>query len=63
VRESARWRPTRQAGAFAGTNDVIETSGRRPPMTLEAFIGKHRKAFEWDEHGKAFLPGRIGHGR
>jgi NAD(P)H dehydrogenase (quinone) len=35
-----------QAGVFAGTNDVIETIGRRPPMTLEAFIEKHRRAFE-----------------
>jgi len=35
-----------QAGVFAGTNDVIETIGRRPPMTLEALIEKHRKAFE-----------------
>ncbi len=35
-----------QAGIFAGTNDVIETIGGRPPMSLEAFIEKHRKAFE-----------------
>jgi NAD(P)H dehydrogenase (quinone) len=35
-----------QAGIFAGTNDVIETIGGRPPMSLEAFIDKHRKAFE-----------------
>jgi NAD(P)H dehydrogenase (quinone) len=35
-----------QAGMFAGTNDVIETIGGRPPMSLEAFIEKHRKAFE-----------------
>ena len=35
-----------QAGSFAGTNDVIETIGGRPPMSLEAFIEKHRKAFE-----------------
>jgi NAD(P)H dehydrogenase (quinone) len=34
-----------QAGIFAGTNDLIETIGRRPPMSLEAFIEKHRKAF------------------
>ena len=35
-----------QAGVFAGTNDVIETIGGRPPMSLETFIEKHRKAFE-----------------
>jgi NAD(P)H dehydrogenase (quinone) len=35
-----------QAGIFAVTNDVIETIGGRPPMSLEAFIEKHRKAFE-----------------
>ena len=35
-----------QAGVFAGTNDVIETIGGRPPLSLEAFIEKHRKAFE-----------------
>ena len=32
-----------QAGLFAGTNDLIETIGGRPPMTLEAFLEKHRK--------------------
>jgi uncharacterized protein YbjT (DUF2867 family) len=35
-----------QAGIFAGTNDLIETIGGRPPMSLQAFIEKHRKAFE-----------------
>jgi NAD(P)H dehydrogenase (quinone) len=35
-----------QAGIFAGINDLIETIGGRPPMSLEAFIEKHRKAFE-----------------
>ena len=35
-----------QAGVFAGTNDLIETIGGRPPMSLEAFIEKHRKAFD-----------------
>jgi NAD(P)H dehydrogenase (quinone) len=35
-----------QAGVFAGTNDLIETIGGRPPMSLEAFIEKHRKTFE-----------------
>jgi uncharacterized protein YbjT (DUF2867 family) len=35
-----------QNGLFAGTNDLIETIGGRPATTLEAFIEKHRKAFE-----------------
>jgi hypothetical protein len=35
-----------QAGVFAGTNDLIETIGCRPPMSLEAFIEKHRKVFK-----------------
>ena len=35
-----------QAGIFAGTNDLIETIGGRPPMSLEAFIEKHRETFE-----------------
>jgi NAD(P)H dehydrogenase (quinone) len=35
-----------QNGIFAGTNDLVEKLGGRPPMTLEAFITKHRKAFE-----------------
>src|SRR5262249_592479 len=35
-----------QAGVFAGTNDLIETIGGRRPVSLEAFIEKHRKAFE-----------------
>jgi len=35
-----------QDGIFAGTNDNVERLGGRPPMTLEAFITKHRKAFE-----------------
>ena len=34
-----------QNGIFAGTNDLVERIGGRPPMTLEAFIEKHRKAF------------------
>ncbi len=34
-----------QNGIFAGTNDVVETLGGRPPVTLEAFIEKHRAAF------------------
>ena len=35
-----------QAGVFAGTNDLVEKMGGRAPMSLEAFIEKHRKAFE-----------------
>ncbi len=35
-----------QNGLFEGTNDLVEKLGGRPPMTLEAFITKHRKAFE-----------------
>jgi len=34
-----------QNGVFAGTNDLVEKLGGRPPMTLEAFIEKHRAAF------------------
>jgi uncharacterized protein YbjT (DUF2867 family) len=34
-----------QNGIFAGTNDLVEKLGGRPPMTLEAFIEKHRSAF------------------
>ncbi len=35
-----------QNGIFAGTNDLVEKLGGRPPMALEEFITKHRKAFE-----------------
>ena len=35
-----------QNGIFEGTNDLVEKLGGRPPMTLEAFITKYRKAFE-----------------
>jgi uncharacterized protein YbjT (DUF2867 family) len=35
-----------QNGIFEGTNDLVEKLGGRPPMTLEAFITKNRKAFE-----------------
>jgi uncharacterized protein YbjT (DUF2867 family) len=34
-----------QNGIFAGTNDLVEELGGRPPMTLEAFIEKHKSAF------------------
>lgn len=33
-----------QNGIFAGTNDLVEKLGGRPPQTLEAFIEKHRAA-------------------
>jgi NAD(P)H dehydrogenase (quinone) len=32
-------------GVFAGTNDLVEKIGGRPPMTVEAFVSKHRDAF------------------
>jgi NAD(P)H dehydrogenase (quinone) len=32
-------------GIFEGTSDLVEKLGGRPPMTLEAFIKKHRAAF------------------
>jgi hypothetical protein len=35
-----------QNGIFAGTNDLVEKLAGRPPMTLDAFIEKHRAAFE-----------------
>ena len=35
-----------QNGIFAGTNDLVEKIGGRPPMTLEEFITKHHRAFE-----------------
>jgi uncharacterized protein YbjT (DUF2867 family) len=34
-----------QNGIFAGTNDLVEKLSGRPPMTLEAFIEKHKSAF------------------
>ena len=34
-----------QNGIFAGTNDLVEKIGGRPPMTLEEFINKNREAF------------------
>ncbi|WZO96879.1 NmrA family NAD(P)-binding protein [Isosphaeraceae bacterium EP7] len=34
-----------QNGIFAGTNHLVEKLGGRPPMTLQAFIEKHRGAF------------------
>jgi len=30
---------------FEVTNDLVENLGVHPPMTLEAFIEKHRAAF------------------
>jgi NAD(P)H dehydrogenase (quinone) len=32
-------------GVFAGTNDFVEMIGGRPPLTVEAFVTKHRDAF------------------
>lgn len=32
-------------GVFAGTNDLVEQIGGRPPLTVEAFVSKHRDAF------------------
>jgi NAD(P)H dehydrogenase (quinone) len=32
-------------GLFAGTNDVIERITGKPPMTVQAFISRHREAF------------------
>jgi NAD(P)H dehydrogenase (quinone) len=34
-----------QNGVFAGTNDLVETIGGKPPRTLAEFIEKHRAAF------------------
>ncbi|MDG3002301.1 NmrA family NAD(P)-binding protein [Paludisphaera mucosa] len=34
-----------QNGIFEGTNELVEKLGGRPPITLEAFIEKHRSAF------------------
>ncbi len=34
-----------QNGIFAGTNDLVEKLGGRPPISLEAFVEKHRAAF------------------
>jgi len=34
-----------QNGVFAGTNDLVEKIGGRPPTTLEEFVTKHRDAF------------------
>jgi hypothetical protein len=34
-----------QNGLFAGTNDVVDKIGGRPPLTLEDFIEKHRESF------------------
>jgi len=32
-------------GVFAGTNDLVEQIGGQPPLTVEAFVTKHRDAF------------------
>ena len=31
-----------QEGVFAGTNDLVESIGGKPPMTLDQFVEKHR---------------------
>jgi NAD(P)H dehydrogenase (quinone) len=36
-------------GVFAGTNDLVEEIGGRPPLTVQAFVAKHRDAFEGPE--------------
>lgn len=33
-------------GVFEGTNDFVENIGGRAPLTVEAFVTKHRGAFE-----------------
>lgn len=32
-------------GVFAGTNDLVERIGGQPPLSVEAFVAKHRDAF------------------
>jgi uncharacterized protein YbjT (DUF2867 family) len=32
-------------GVFAGTNDLVEKIGGQPPLSVEAFVAKHRGAF------------------
>jgi uncharacterized protein YbjT (DUF2867 family) len=32
-------------GVFAGTNDLVEAIGGRPPLSVEAFVAKHRDTF------------------
>ena len=34
---------TTRKGVFAGTNDLVESIGGKPPMTFEAFVEKHRR--------------------
>jgi hypothetical protein len=33
-------------GIFAGTNNFVEEIGGCPPLTVEAFVAKHRDVFE-----------------
>jgi hypothetical protein len=33
-------------GLFAGTDNRVLEIGGRPPLTVEAFVEKHRAAFE-----------------
>ena len=34
-----------QSGVFAGTNDLVEKIGGRPPLTLREFVEKHRAEY------------------
>ncbi len=34
-----------QSGVFAGTNDLVEKFGGRPPLTLREFVEKHRAEY------------------
>jgi NAD(P)H dehydrogenase (quinone) len=44
-----------QNGVFAGTNDVVEKIGGRPPLSVEQFIVENRSSFE--ASGPNFVPG------
>ncbi|SEF32350.1 Uncharacterized conserved protein YbjT, contains NAD(P)-binding and DUF2867 domains [Amycolatopsis pretoriensis] len=43
-----------QHGVFAGTNDVIERIGGRPPTSVEQFVSQNKAAF--DTSGPNFVP-------
>jgi NAD(P)H dehydrogenase (quinone) len=38
-----------QNGLFAGTDDIIEEITGKPPLTVQAFVSSHRKAFSTKE--------------
>ncbi|MFD1654760.1 hypothetical protein ACFSF1_33980, partial [Pseudonocardia alaniniphila] len=44
-----------QNGVFAGTNDVVEKIGGRPPLSVEQFVAENRSFFETS--GPNFVPG------